>query len=164
VIWLVAAALIVILVVLILVPGRESEGGNRESIFNRPSDREEVEQADASEDPLVDQVQADEQEQVLEAESPQEESEMEVEQELPPEEPEESRNFFIIAGSFSKLKNASDLQDQLNSRGYNAEVIITENRLYRVSVASFASKEEAENALTQMKSEKGLESSWLLSN
>jgi cell division protein FtsN len=166
VIWWVAAALIVVLVVLILVPGRENEDGERQSIFNRQPDREEVDQADAPDDALTDQEQTDDQEQVLEAESPQEEipqeeNQQEVEQEPPPE---ETMNFFIIAGSFSKLKNASDLQDQLKGRGYDAEVIITENRMYRVSVASYATKEEAENALTRMKNEAGLESCWLLSN
>jgi hypothetical protein len=42
--------------------------------------------------------------------------------------------------------------------------MITENRMYRVSVASYATKEEAEKALLQIKSEPGLQSSWLLSN
>lgn len=161
VIWWVAAALIVVLVVLILVPGRESEDGESRNLFNRQPDREEVEQSDAVEDALDDQGQTGEQEQAAEEVIPQEESQPEQEQEPPPE---ETRNFFIIAGSFSKLKNASDLQDQLNSKGYDAEVIITENRMYRVSVGSYATKEEAENVLSQIKGEAGLESSWLLSN
>ena len=167
VIWWVAAALIVVLVVLIVVPGRESEDGESRGLFNRQPDREEVEPSDAVEDAVVDQEQdldqgqEGDQEQAVEDESQPEESQPEVEQEPPPE---ETRNFFIIAGSFSKLKNASDLQDQLNSKGYNAEVIITENRMYRVSVGSYVTKEEAENALSQIKGEAGLESSWLLSN
>ena len=73
-------------------------------------------------------------------------------------------NFYIIAGSFSKLKNASDLQDQLKKRGFDAEVMITENRMYRVSVAAYSTKEEAEKELRQIKSEPGLQSAWLLSN
>jgi len=73
-------------------------------------------------------------------------------------------NYFVIAGSFKHLKNASDLQDQLKARGYPAEVMITENRMYRVSVATFASKGEAERGLAGLKSESGLESCWLLSN
>ena len=161
VIWWVAAVLIVVLVVLILVPGRDGRDGESQNLFNRQPDREEIEQADGSEDPVSDQDQDIDQEQAVEEESPQEEAQAEMEQEPPPE---ETRNFYIIAGSFSKLKNASDLQDQLNSMGYNAEVIITENRMYRVSLASYATKEEAEKALSQIKGEAGLESCWLLSN
>lgn len=161
VIWWVAAVLIVVLVVLILVPGRDGRDGESRNLFNRQPDREEIEQADASEDPVSDQDQGGDQEQAVEEQSPQEEAQAEAELEPPPE---ETRNFFIIAGSFSNLKNASDLQDQLNSKGYNAEVIITENRMYRVSLASYATKEEAENALSQIKGEAGLESCWLLSN
>ena len=52
----------------------------------------------------------------------------------------------------------------MNSRGFQAEVMITENRMYRVSVASYATKEEAEKELTNIKSEPGLQSCWLLSN
>ena len=77
---------------------------------------------------------------------------------------DETNNFFIIAGSFNRLNNASDLQDKLNNRGFQAEVMITENRMYRVSVASYATKEEAEKALRQLKSEPDLQSCWLLSN
>lgn len=165
VIWLVAAALIVVLVVLILVPPGDTGDKLRKSLFKRQPDRENVEQTDVSTEvsPEVPEVRepAGTEEHALETESQYEESAAEVE----PDQPfEESNNFFIIAGSFSRLNNASDLQDQLNSRGFHAEVMITENRMYRVSVASFATKEEAERALAQIKTEAGLESSWLLSN
>ena len=73
-------------------------------------------------------------------------------------------NFFIVAGSFKHLKNASDLQDQWRAQGYEAEVMVTENRMYRVSVASFLTKNEAEKALAGIKAVPGLESCWLLSN
>ncbi len=76
----------------------------------------------------------------------------------------EMNKYFLIAGSFSHLKNASDLQDQLKSRGVDAEVMITENRMYRVSVGGFATIGEAESELARMKSKPGLESCWILSN
>jgi cell division protein FtsN len=98
---------------------------------------------------------------VSEAETESPKPETEVDQPLPVE---ETNSFFIIAGSFKKLKNASDLQDQLNSRGFHAEVMITENRMYRVSVASYATKTEAEKELVKIKSQSGLQSCWLLSN
>ena len=156
-IWLVAAVLIVVLVVLVLIPSGETEDRERRKLFDRKADQEEVDQAGESDD--QDQLKTEEQTVVPETEEVEAEAEEEQAQPV-----EESNKFFIIAGSFSKLKNASDLQDQLNSRGYNAEVMITENRMYRVSVASYASKEEAENALSQLKSEPGLQSCWLLSN
>ena len=74
------------------------------------------------------------------------------------------KNYFIVAGSFKHLKNASDLQDQLKAKGYQAEVMVTENRMYRVSVASFATKNEAERSLAEVKAVPGLKSCWLLSN
>ena len=87
-------------------------------------------------------------------------------EEVTPETPveEEPHKFFIIAGSFQNLKNASDLQDRLKGMGYPAEVIVTENRMYRVSVSSYATKEEAERDLAGIKSEPGLDACWLLSN
>jgi cell division protein FtsN/nucleoid DNA-binding protein len=156
-IWLVAAALIVVLVVLIIIPSEEGEDGERRRLFNRQTDREVVDQQEDPGDQPVDT----EQDQAEDTEAGQQVTETEEEDPLPVE---ESKNFFIIAGSFSKLKNASDLQDQLNSRGYSAEVMITENRMYRVSVASFVTKAEAERELSRIKSEPGLQSCWLLSN
>ena len=73
-------------------------------------------------------------------------------------------NFYIIAGSFKHLQNASEMQDQLKARGYKSEILITENRMYRVTVASYTSEAEAENVLSGLKSEPGLNSAWILSN
>ncbi|MEA3462504.1 MAG: SPOR domain-containing protein [Bacteroidota bacterium] len=159
VIWFIAALLIVVLVVLVIIPPREDESGERRQLFRKKADRELVEQ----DQPVDEQQEGQTDEQPSDTETVVSEPETEVEQEQS-QPPEESNNFFIIAGSFSKLKNASDLQDQLNARGFNAEVMITENRMYRVSVASYATKEEAEEALPKIKSESGLQSCWLLSN
>ena len=73
-------------------------------------------------------------------------------------------NFYIIAGSFKNLHNASEMQDQLKARAYKSEVLITENRMYRVTVSSFATEAEAEKVLSGLKSEPGLKSAWILSN
>ncbi len=73
-------------------------------------------------------------------------------------------NFFIIAGSFKHLGNASELQDKLKAMGYQAEVMVTENRMYRVSVASYATRAEAERGLAQIRSVQALNACWLLSN
>ncbi len=149
VIWLVVAALIVALVVLILIPTQEGEEeGKGRRFFNRNADKEVVDQ----------DLSSPEQE---DAETTTQVEEPEVVEPLPVD---KTPSFFIIAGSFKNLKNASDLQDQLNGRGYEAEVMVTENRMYRVSVASYASKEEAEKGLYDITSEPGLQSCWLLSN
>jgi cell division protein FtsN/nucleoid DNA-binding protein len=157
VIWIVAALLIVVLAVLILIPSEDAETGEKRGLFNKKADRELVDQDQITPEELPRETI----EQGPDTEVTVPDPEPEVEEDLPVE---VSHNFFIIAGSFKKLKNASDLQDQLNSRGYSAEVMITENRMYRVSVASYATKAEAEKALSELKSEPGLQSAWLLSN
>lgn len=158
VIWLVAALLIVVLVVLILIPPAEVENGNGGiRFFNKRPDREVVEQ----DKPSTDQQEIEPDGPIADPETETPLPEPEVDQTLPVE---ETNSFFIIAGSFKNLKNASDLQDKLNERGFQAEVMITENRMYRVSVASYATKREAEKGLSQITSEPGLQSCWLLSN
>lgn len=159
VIWVVAALLIVVLAVLILIPSEEDGTGEKKRLFSKKADREVVEQEQGTTEELP--VETLEQGPDTEIADPEPDPEPEVEEDLPPE---VSNNFFIIAGSFSKLKNASDLQDQLKNRGFDAEVMITENRMYRVSVSAYATKEEAEKELRQIKSEPGLQSAWLLSN
>ena len=158
VIWLVVAALIAVLAVLILIPPAEVENVNGwRRFFNKRPDREVVEQ----DKPSTDQQESETGGPIADPETETPLSEPEVDQPLPVE---ETNSFFIIAGSFKNLKNASDLQDRLNERGFQAEVMITENRMYRVSVASYATKREAEKGLSQITSEPGLQSCWLLSN
>lgn len=158
VIWLLAFALIAILVVILLLPSGDGEQGmNLRRFFNKKPDREVVEQNT----PDTDQPEVETETQVTEPETETVIAEPEAEQPLSTE---QAKNFFIIAGSFNKLKNASDLQDKLIERGFQAEVLITENRLYRVSVASYTTKEEAERELKQICTEPGLQSCWLLSN
>ena len=157
VIWAVAALLIAVLVVLVILPPREGENGERKPLFSKKADREVTEQEQGTtEEQALETL-----EQGPDTETAVPEPEPEVTEVTPVE---VSKDFFIIAGSFSKLKNASDLQDRLKSRGFNAEVMITENRMYRVSVASYATKKEAEKELTRLKSQPGLQSCWLLSN
>jgi len=172
VVWVVAAALIVILAVLILIPSEEfrnSETGRR--FFSKKPEREVVDQdeinADQQENETAGQAtetDAENQETGDQETEGQEAESQEADSELGESVPEEANKFFIIAGSFKKLRNASDLQDRLNARGYSAEVMITENRMYRVSVASYATKAEAEKGLKQLSTEAGLQSCWLLSN
>jgi len=162
VIWMVVFLLIIVLAVLILLPPRETEDGERTQRFwNRKAAEEQVDpQADAPVDSTKTTEQQGEGEQ-LETPVVEEVSE-EVSEEPTPVEP--SHQYFVIAGSFSNLGNASDLQDQLKQRGFEAEVLITENRMYRVSVASYATKAEGQQGLAKIKKQQGMESCWLLSN
>lgn len=163
VIWLVAIALIVVLVVLILIPPKEGENGEEgKRFFNKKPNKEVVNEERPSDDiPANDQPESETDEPTVTPEQETPLPESEVEQALPES---ENNKFFLIAGSFKNLKNASDLQDKLNERGFESEVIITENRMYRVSVASYATKEQAEEGLLKISSEPGLQSCWLLSN
>lgn len=142
ILWIIAAVLVVVLVTLILIPS----GGKKAPVEVIPQIQNQQEEAQATSP-------------VQEAEQPKEEVEASGSQPV-----EEVLNFHIIAGSFKHLKNASDKQDELKARGFQAEMMITENRMYRVSVGSFASEREAANALSGLKSEPGLESCWILSN
>lgn len=74
----------------------------------------------------------------------------------------EENHFFIIAGSFKNIQNANDLMETLKGLGYPSEVILTENRLYRVSVKGFPTKDEGEKMLPKIQQEPGLSGAWLM--
>ncbi len=159
VVWVVAALLVVVLVVLILLPTGEDEGGESRLIFwKKKPPVEEVETQGIDVPGEQELSPAQEEEEATETPPPATE---ETEVTAPPEVVD---SYFIIAGSFTNLGNASDLQDRLKDRGFEAEVMITENRQYRVSVSSYSSKEEAIKGLAEIKKMPGLESCWLLSN
>lgn len=71
--------------------------------------------------------------------------------------------YYIIAGSFGDLDNATSLMDDLKSQGFPAELIRTENRMYRVAVKSYRSKQQAIDDLAYVKKYTGLEGCWVLS-
>lgn len=148
VIWMIAGFLVVVLVVLLLIP---SDRNKVPLDMFPPVETQPRQQTDReTSSPVPDQQ--------VHAPLPAEPEAAE------PEVVEEVLNFHIIAGSFKHLRNASDKQDELKARGFQAEMMITENRMYRVSVGSYATEQEAERALSGMKSEPGLESAWILSN
>lgn len=144
-IYIVTGTLIVILAVLIFIPKKKPP---IEAIQQSVQYQEENTAKEAPPGPQENQTQA------VEAQP----------KELEPDPAVATPNFYIIAGSFKHLQNASEMQDQLKTRGYKSEVLITENRMYRVTVASYATEAEAEKVLSGMKSEPGLKSAWVLSN
>ena len=157
-VWAVAALLVVVLVILILIP-RDKLGirGERDGF-------EGIQQGTpAMEDVFVPDEAA------AEDLPPESESTMEATQgsdqaagTVAPAEEEDK--YFLIAGSFSKLINASDLQDKLSAMGYETQILVTENRMYRVSVASFANKDTALQELAAIQRVLELGAVWLLSN
>ena len=70
-------------------------------------------------------------------------------------------DYYIVAGSFRKMKNAHEFVRQLEARGYSAS-ILEKNGLYRITVQSFDKKEDALVKLYQMRDTGKLESIWLL--
>jgi len=169
IIWAVAGLLILVLAVLLFVPKEKLPflGGQKE-----------VPELPVSQDPApVDPPSAEEPQQGPRANEGQEAAQEEAgtpaaeqvndppqaDPEVLPDPPRADR-FFLIAGSFQKLINASELQDRLRAKGYEAEVISTENRMYRVSIASFKDKRSAEHELHRIKQAPGMESIWLLVN
>jgi nucleoid DNA-binding protein/septal ring-binding cell division protein DamX len=160
IIWIITGLLIVVLVTLILVPA-DQLGIFRERKAKPPATVDQpVARPDASRP-----AETVTPEETGESAAPQSATRPAIGEDTEQTELQEpSMKYFLIAGSFRNLRNASELQDQLKAKGYETEVMITENRMYRVSVASYVSKQEAEKALAGMKSVPGLESCWLLSN
>lgn len=156
VIWIVATCLIVILVALILIPEDFFRGRQEIPAFGEPAPV--IKQGEPSGEP----VQGGEAGRSEEGGIGRSEAGIEEPGAEKPVVAEEA-SYYVIAGSFENLANASDLQDRLRARGFSSEVMITSNRLYRVTVASFASKEDALEGLERIKATPGLESAWLLS-
>lgn len=159
-IWLVAGALIIILVILIMIPSNKLNIPGRKAA--PPSVTAPVDPSGSPSVPPAEETTGEETD--FERLTPDrlENEPAEAIGEQPPV--TETNKYMLIAGSFSHLRNASDLQDQLKAKGINAEVMMTENRMYRVSVGSYATIGEAEAALARVKSRPGLESCWILSN
>lgn len=72
------------------------------------------------------------------------------------------RQYYIIAGSFSKEKNAQKLIVQLTEKGYAAMVADTnKNGMYRVAYAGFVTKTEAKQELLAIRQDENADA-WLL--
>ncbi|MGY8950254.1 MAG: HU domain-containing protein [Flavobacteriales bacterium] len=72
------------------------------------------------------------------------------------------KNFHLIAGAFSKEKNAEKFVLKLQNDNYNSSIVgKTKGGLIRVCFDSFATKEEATTALNILKSDN--KSAWILS-
>ncbi len=71
------------------------------------------------------------------------------------------KNFHIIAGAFREPANAAKRVRQLKNKGYNAKVIgVNSYGLHNVAFDSYATREEASNALTELKN-LGYDTAWM---
>ncbi len=68
--------------------------------------------------------------------------------------------YHVIGGCFGEKSNADGLANTYGRMGYSAGIVDQKGSLYRVSVASFATKKEAKQALTSLKND--LPGAWLL--
>lgn len=157
IIWIIAASLILILILIIVIP--VNDDGKRGLRFSREGIILQQTNTEKEVAPVTSEISE-------ETESIFEEAQAEVVEEeiIIKETPVVQNKYFIIAGSFSRLSNASDLQDRLKSEGFSSEIIITENKMYRVSLNSYPTKIEALQELRNLKSADKFKSCWLLTN
>ncbi len=59
--------------------------------------------------------------------------------------------YHVVVGSFSKTTNAKGLQSTLKSEGNNAIVVVNENGMYRVLIASYNEYAQARAKINQIK-------------
>lgn len=69
--------------------------------------------------------------------------------------------FYVIGGAFSSVKNANKFAEQLEKKGYKAEVLDTENGLTRVAYIVEADSLSAETQLQKIKQEEN-QAAWIL--
>ncbi|MEX2369794.1 MAG: SPOR domain-containing protein, partial [Bacteroidales bacterium] len=152
IIWIVVGSLIAVLALILLIPTENGIEFGRDGIVIREKDSEK--ELLPSRDPNESRIERET--------TGSEEVEDSQEEDRPVTPPVQQNKYFIIAGSFQSLPNATELMNDLKASGFPAEIIITENRLYRVSVSSFATKEAALRELPGIKNEPGLGSAWLM--
>ncbi|MFC2129519.1 SPOR domain-containing protein [Bacteroidota bacterium] len=153
IIWIVIGTLIIVLALILLIPSKNGDYGiefSRDGIVLKENVvGEDLQDAEESNELVTEEV---EQEVVQEQEV--------VENQIPVV---SENNFFVIAGSFQSLQNASELMESLKAEGFPSEIIMTESRLYRVSVQSYPEKQQAVDDLGRIKAHPGLGSCWVWS-
>lgn len=78
---------------------------------------------------------------------------------------ERTGRFYIITGGYARLHNAETGRDAVRANGHDGKVLtpLKGSRLFRVSVADFATTEEAQGAMNQYRKTYG-DSIWVLNN
>ena len=70
--------------------------------------------------------------------------------------------FHIIAGSFKKMKNAEEFSAKLKNKGYNPEIIQSDENLIRISIYSFTDETLALKELYRLREKSEIKSVWIL--
>ena len=71
--------------------------------------------------------------------------------------------FYIIAGAFRSERNAEDLRDELNRKGFSSEIInLPNSSLYRVGYNTYDSRFEAESKLNDLRNKTHNFEAWVL--
>lgn len=83
-----------------------------------------------------------------------------MEEAIRPAKTNEALRYHVIGGCFSDIGYAEAMVSKHMSAGANASIVEKRGALYRVSVASFATKKEAKRALASIRSE--IPNAWLL--
>lgn len=68
-----------------------------------------------------------------------------------PKELVENNNYHLIVGCFGQKENAEGLVEKWNEKGYPSTIVDKKGGLYRVSIQSFGSKEEANLKISEIK-------------
>ena len=158
IIWLVVASLVVVLAVILFIPVGEDGGGikigkdgiviQNSTVKPESRDTDSVGQKEAMPAQNMQQISPEETEQAVKSDKQEETISVE-------------HRYFTIAGSFQHMQYATELQKKLESQGFISEIILTDTRMYRVSVKSYATKQEALEDLPRLKETPGLEGAWV---
>ncbi len=148
IIWIVVGALLIVLLAILLIPSGNGVEFGKDGIVLKENDTVKKQENKVTQPELSGPE-----------ETKEEQAEVKEQAEMPPV---NTNNYFTIAGSFQSLPNATELMENLKASGFPSEIIITENRMYRVSVQSYATREEALKDLTRIKSKTGLSSAWVM--
>ncbi|OFX88157.1 MAG: hypothetical protein A2W99_10565 [Bacteroidetes bacterium GWF2_33_16] len=70
--------------------------------------------------------------------------------------------FDIIAGSFQSLNKAEIFCKELNKKGYKTEIIESDSKLFRISIATFTSEEQALKELYRLRASSEIKQVWIL--
>jgi len=70
--------------------------------------------------------------------------------------------FHIIAGSFKKMANAEKFSNELRNKGYNPQIIKSEENLIRIAIYSYTDETEALKQLYKLRESSEIKSVWIL--
>jgi len=158
IIWIVVGSLIIVLVLILMIPGGNGiEFGKDGLVISDDSTEQTTIQGSRQTDPG--NTDEDSMPRAGEQTSPVHEGNEATPQQAPVI---NENRYFIIAGSFQNVANAGELMESLRDAGFPSEVIVTENRLYRVSIQSYPTKQEAVRDLQRVRDASGMKSAWVL--